>query len=170
MLGILVGEIEVDKSAASRRAAAAGISPRIIVADPPVEDGHLLAGRDWPRALDAPSAVGKNGYVRVAAVVAEPAAGTLVSGMMTNRCSDSSVSFVSAAATASGSLASTLRCLGAYATTSSPGAKGRLANTPRPAIRLCRNSTGDRLNIGLIGRPLLMPCRPSRLSLARGCG
>src|ERR1700690_242468 len=78
--------------------------------------------------------------------------GALVSGMMTVLSPDNRVSFVSAAATACGSLASTLLCLGAYATTKSPGPKRRLAKTPLPAIRLSRNSTGDRLNIGLTVR------------------
>src|SRR5882672_10321059 len=74
VLGILVAEVEVDEATASRRPATARVTLRLVVADPAVKDGHFLAGRDCPRGLDASFAVGEDGRIGVAAMVAEPAA------------------------------------------------------------------------------------------------
>src|SRR4051812_39353912 len=83
--------------------------------------------------------------------------GTLVSGTITKRASETSVNFVSAAAFASGSSSASRRCFGAYGVTTSPGRKRLRANTPRPSMALSRNCTGARLNrlFWLLGLPIV---------------
>src|SRR5262249_7199552 len=94
-----------------------------------------------------------------------------------HRSSDKSVIFERDASSASRDVTSNRVCLGAYATTTSPGSKARRAKTPRPSIALCRKSTGDKLNIAFFARGFgtregyVMPARrASRLGGQRRSG